>query len=384
MTQAGRAEKLELLTRTLPGSEVGRLLRRFWQPIALSHKVKIGEAIPVRILGEELTLYRGASGRAYVVAGRCAHRCTLLHTGWVQDEDIRCIYHGWKYDGSGQCIEAPAEEDAFPKRIKISAYPVEEYGGLVFAYLGDASTTPDFHLLRARAIEAPGAQTLTKEQPWPCNWFQLVENSLDAVHVSFVHRAGKTGPFGKAVTGTIPRLEYFETEAGIRQIATRGKNNVRISDWTFPNCNHIVVPDVSGSFWMDNFTWRVPVDDEHTMRFSIYVVPPRHAKEYQGLCEHFEKYGDYNPADHHEDLFVNKNYPDEPFLQLTSAQDYVAMLGQGSVVDRRREHLGSSDRGVALLRKIFWREIDDLDAGRPGKAWKRMQDEIDLPIQTAN
>ena len=103
------AERLRALTQNGPDTDMGRLLRKFWQPVALSASIKTGAARPLRVLGEDLTLYRGESGRAYLVASRCAHRLTLLHTGWVQGEDIRCIYHGWKYDGTGQCNEAPAE-----------------------------------------------------------------------------------------------------------------------------------------------------------------------------------------------------------------------------------------------------------------------------------
>jgi 5,5'-dehydrodivanillate O-demethylase len=103
------AERLRSLTQTGPDTDMGRLLRKFWQPVAVSSSIKAGAARPLRVLGEDLTLYRGEGGKAHLVAGRCAHRLTLLHTGWVQGDDIRCIYHGWKYDGSGQCTEAPAE-----------------------------------------------------------------------------------------------------------------------------------------------------------------------------------------------------------------------------------------------------------------------------------
>src|SRR3954449_191875 len=113
------AERLQLLTQTGPRTDMGRLLRRFWQPVAVSQTLKHGRAVPLRVLGEDLTLYRGESGTAHLVAGRCAHRRTVLHTGWVQGDEIRCIYHGWKYAGTGQCTEAPAEGTAAAARIKI-------------------------------------------------------------------------------------------------------------------------------------------------------------------------------------------------------------------------------------------------------------------------
>src|SRR5215475_8951135 len=146
------AERLKLLTQTGRGTDMGRLLRLFWQPVATSHSINPGEARPLRVMGEDLTLYRGESGRAYLVAGRCAHRLTVLHTGWVQGEEIRCIYHGWKYAGSGQCTEAPAEGPNAAARIKIAGYPVHEYCGLIFAYLGEGAP-PAFELPRKEAFE---------------------------------------------------------------------------------------------------------------------------------------------------------------------------------------------------------------------------------------
>ncbi|MGH6990847.1 MAG: Rieske 2Fe-2S domain-containing protein, partial [Stellaceae bacterium] len=234
-------DNLQALSRTARDTDMGKLLRTFWHPIARSALLKPGTAMPVRILSEDLTLYRGASGRAYLIGGRCAHRLTLIHTGWVEGEEIRCIYHGWRYDGAGHCTERPAENDKLPTDITIDGYALHEYGGLVFAYLG-AGPAPAFDLPRKDAFERPGGLLFTRTERWQCNWFQQVENSLDATHVSFVHQAGIVGTFGQAVTAAIPELDYIETDAGIRQTATRGKNNVRVSDWTFPNSNHIIQP----------------------------------------------------------------------------------------------------------------------------------------------
>src|SRR5712691_4004002 len=133
------ADRLRLLSQTGPDTDMGKLLRRFWQPVAVSHAVKPGSAKLLRVMGEDLTLYRGEGGRAHLVGGRCAHRLTLLHTGWVQGDDIRCIYHGWKYDGAGRCNEAPAEGAATAAKVKIAGYPVHEYCGLIFAYMGEGA-----------------------------------------------------------------------------------------------------------------------------------------------------------------------------------------------------------------------------------------------------
>jgi 5,5'-dehydrodivanillate O-demethylase len=375
------AERLKLLTQTGPDTEMGRLLRTFWHPVAVSHSVKPGGARPLRVMSEDLTLYRGESGRAFLVGGRCAHRLTVLHTGWVQGDEIRCIYHGWKYAGSGQCTEAPAEGPETASRVRIKSYPVHEYCGLVFAYLGEGAP-PEFELPRKEAFEQPNLLVYARIQVWPCNWFQMIENSLDAVHVSFVHLAGKVGPFGAAVTAAIPKLDYSETDAGIRQVATRSAGNVRVSDWSFPNNNHIVTPGrTKDSPWVHRGVWNVPVDDTHTYKVGVYAIPSGGPDADRATIEHFETYGDYNPADHHDELFLDKVWPEDPSLQLTPAQDYVAIMGQGEIVERTQERLGQSDMGIALLRKIFWREMEAMRNGRPTKPWRRLTHAEEMPRQ---
>jgi 5,5'-dehydrodivanillate O-demethylase len=385
MTEAPRvhpmAERLKLLHECARGTNMGTLLRKFWQPVGLSHALKSGTAKPIRILGEQLTLYRGESGRAYLVGGRCAHRLTLLHTGWIEGDRIRCMYHGWQFDGAGKCTERPAEGDTIPPDIRIAGYPLHEYGGLIFAYMGE-QPTPEFELVRKEVFEGPGRLMFARDEPWPCNWFQQVENSLDATHVSFVHHWGSVGRFGQHVAPTVPTLEYFETESGIRQVATRSKNSVRVSDWTFPNKNHIVVPGPhEGDPWIDVGHWVVPNDDRTSTRFIIYSVPSSGEEVDRRICNYFEKFGDYNPADHHDELFVHQRVTDDTLLQLTSAQDYVAAVGQGEIVDRTNERLGRSDMGIAVLRRIFWREMEAIREGRPTKAWRRLASDVSMPHQ---
>lgn len=375
-------DRFERLTQSAPDTEMGRLLRKFWHPVAPSDTVKPGSARAIRIMGEDLTLYRGESGAPYLVASRCAHRGTQLYTGWVQGEEIRCVYHGWKYDGRGQCTEAPAEGAATATRIRIAAHPLREYSGLVFAYMGEGAA-PEFDLPRKDAYEAPNLLIFSRAQIWPCNWFQQVENSMDAVHVSFVHHVGFAGPFGQIVTQAIPSLDYVETEAGIRQIATRGAGNVRISDWTFPNCNHIITPPRNpGEPWIHRGIWNVPVDDTHVMKFSTYVYQSKGPEKDRETREYWDRYASYDPAEHHEALMARKEFPEEPILQLTQAQDYYATVAQGAIADRAHERLGKSDAGIVLLRRIFWRELDALRDGRPAKAWRKLQHAIDLPTQS--
>src|SRR4051794_35459189 len=137
------AERLGLLPQTGPDAAMGRLLRQFWHPVARSDLLLPGKAQPLRILCEDLTLYRGEGGEPHLVGGRCPHRRTLLHTGWVQGDNIRCMYHGWQFNAAGECIQRPAENDTRPNRERIAGYPLREYCGLIFAYMGPGPA-PEF------------------------------------------------------------------------------------------------------------------------------------------------------------------------------------------------------------------------------------------------
>ncbi len=376
-----KAERLKLLTECAPGTLMGRLLRQFWQPVALSEPLATGTARAVRIMGEDLTLFRGTSGNAYLVAGRCAHRCSVLHTGWVEDDELRCMYHGWRYDGTGQCTERPAEKRAPRELVRIAAYPVHEWHGLIFAWLGEGPA-PEFELPRKPCLEDPGSFTFAREQVWDCNWFQQVENSLDALHVSFVHVWGRMSRFGEEITTAIPKLSYTETSAGIRQIATRSRTNQRVSDWTFPNNNHIVGPGPRKTDpWVDTCVWVVPIDEESTRRFTISAVPSTDPETCRRIAA--DRDPDYDPVAHYDRLFGQHLLPDTGAAQIIATQDYVAVRGQGRIVDRLNERLGRSDAGIALLRRIFQRELDALRQGCATKQWTRLEEAATLPIPQA-
>jgi len=373
------AERLKLLVQSARDTPMGKLLRHFWHPVARADRIKPGSSRGIRVLDEEVTLYRGASGKPYLIAGRCAHRRTFLHTGWVQGEELRCVYHGWKYDGTGQCTEAPAEGPETAKKIRIAAYPVREYAGMIFAYMGEGAA-PDFDLQRKHEFESPDYIVIAREQVWPCNWFQQVENSLDAVHVSFVHHAGHAGPFGEAISQSIPKLEYAETDSGIRQTATRSTTNVRISDWTFPNFNHIITPGrTKDEPWVHRGVWNVPVDDMHTLKFGVFAIPKQNPEWDREMLDYCMRHVDYDPSEHHEALFERREFPADGLIQLTPAQDYFAIMGQGPIADRENERLGKSDAGIVLLRRIFWREMDAITAGRATKVWKKLERSVELP-----
>ena len=369
-----KATKLQLY-ETGPQTLMGRLLRRFWHPIALSADVARGKAVPVTVMCENLTLYRGEGGVAHLVGGRCAHRCTVLHTGIVRNDEISCMYHGWTFDGTGLCTRIPAESRPRARDVRILAYPVREYCGLIFAWLGEGAP-PAFDLPRKHVFEDPDRFATAKREVWDCNWFQQVENSLDAVHLSFAHMWGVPAQFGAMVSGNgeIPELSYEETSSGVRQTAKRSNSNVRVSDWTFPNNNHILAPGpTKTSAWGHVSVWAVPVDDQRTMRYRLFSV----SETDPAIREKVRRDQDYDPADHAADLFAQKleGIPDQGLI---SAQDYVAVRGQGDIVDRGAENLSTSDAGVIFLRRIFLRELEAIRAGHGSKHWTPLVEAVAL------
>jgi len=375
--EPAKRNDLKLLHETSADTLMGKLLRRFWHPIARSETLERGKARAIRILGEDLTLYRGASGSAYLVGGRCAHRCTQLHTGHVEDDQLRCMYHGWRYDGTGLCTQRPAEKRPRSYEIRIAGYPVHEYAGMVFAYMGEESPAPSFQLPCKDFLDQPGCHIQVREAIWDCNWFQQIENSLDAVHVSFVHVWGRMSRYGEELSTAIPDLEYSETTAGIQQKATRSKSNVRISDWTFPNNNHIVQPGPKkGDPWSHTYVWATPIDDQRTLRFTVYSFDASASDVAREFAEDPDR--EFNPADIRERLFTEHVVPELSAPEVLSAQDYVAIRGQGVVADRSKETLSTSDAGIVFLRRVFLRELEAIRLGKPTKQWTKLEAEVNM------
>lgn len=248
-----------------PSDPAGRVLRSAWQPIYVSDKLPCNKAAPLRILGEDFTLYRGASGRPYLIASRCAHRAALLSTGWVEGEQIRCLYHGWRYSGDGQCTEQPAERRSFADRVTVPAWPTREHLGLIFAYLGGGEP-PELIDLDAYRAEDGFVEAKASIRPWP--FFNQLENSVDEVHFNFTHRTSCFADAG--LNDVIPDIECEETGYGILRIGRRGEV-VRKSHIIMPNCMYSMVVDVLGG-WTEHLAWRVPVDEASHVTFGVNFI----------------------------------------------------------------------------------------------------------------
>lgn len=357
---------------TGPGMLAGRYMRSFWQPVRRAQDLAPGRAVPIQVMSEQLTLYRGETGLPHLLAFRCAHRGTQLSTGWVEGDDLRCFYHGWKYDGGGQCVEQPAEPEPFCQRIRIRSYPVHEYLGLIFAYLGEGEPpSPP----RYPEFDEPGIVENTTPGFWPCNYFNRIENSPDPVHLAFVHRASNFADHG--LVG-IPEGSGEETDYGIELHARRPNEQVRVTHFHMPNMNFFTT---AGSDWdpdpdaipSNNLAWRVPVDDEHCVSFYVVHIPAgRAAEQYEARRRSRPK--DFVPPPQLGDAVLRGERRIDDITEptnLINVQDYVAQVGQGAIAPREIDHLGRSDVTLILLRRIWERELRALAEGRPLKQWGR-------------
>jgi 5,5'-dehydrodivanillate O-demethylase len=316
-------------------------------------------------MSEDFTLYRGEEGAVHLLAFRCAHRGTQLSTGWVEGDDLRCFYHGWKYDGSGQCIEQPAEPEPFCQKIKIRSYPVEDYLGLIFAYLGEGEAPP---LARFPEFEDSSRGTLITNNGsvQPCNYLNLIDN--DPVHIYFVHRSFNAAQ-GRA---DIPTVACEETDYGYVSRATDSRGS-----WVY----HCYVPNLvhgrrDGYPTGEAIQWRVPVDDERTVSQGVTLIYIK-GEEAERYVER-QRARDPVEANRRARELGDRILRGELHIRdvedqsvLFNVQDYVAQVGCGLIVDLDNQHLGREDAPAVMLRKLFARELKALAEGQPLKRWTR-------------
>ncbi|MDB5575702.1 MAG: hypothetical protein JWR80_878 [Bradyrhizobium sp.] len=349
-------------TRVENGAIAGRYLSCFWQPIGVSKDYEQGVPKRVKSIGTFYTLYRGEDSALRLTQDRCPHRSTSLAYGWVEGNDIRCRYHGWKFDGNGRGKEFPAETATYASKICLKTYPVKEYLGVVFAFLGDGDP-PAMWSFPELEDESRGELIVTAVN-LPYNYFQRVENDHDEVHAHYTHPQMESYGLSE-----MPRITGRETEYGLISIATRKSGPVMEAHGFMPNILFRQVPIVHDKEKMTiHLAWRVPIDDTNTLSVMINRV----AKVDQGVLDRGKTMED--PAVLAARVMACEMQLDDidpSYPLLAVVQDTVSMGGQGVIVDRSMEHLGQSDRGIALLRRIWMREMAALERGEPLKQWYR-------------
>lgn len=361
----GRHTPYAFLQHTNPGTPAGALLRAYWQPVGLREDVNAGGAPkPVRVMGEDLVLFRDDAGRAGLLGIKCAHRCADLSYGRVENGGLRCLYHGWLYGVDGTCLEQPAEgaNSTYKDRVRQKAYPCHEAGGAIWAYMG-AGEPPLFP--NYPAVTAGDEYRLTTRWFSNCNWMQGHEGNIDPVHTSYLHRFAIAGDPAKTRLGVFssdgaPELEIEETRFGIRIYAERKISDstdryLRITNFIMPNTCAISGSEADLGPGGCGMSWHVPVDDQHHWRFSFsFHAKARIGKEKMAAFQDAEK---IEGTDFLRRNAQNRYLQDRESMKSSSfigigrvfpVHDIFITESQGPILPHDQEHLASSD--VAILR----------------------------------
>ncbi|HIN74913.1 MAG TPA: aromatic ring-hydroxylating dioxygenase subunit alpha [Rhodospirillales bacterium] len=339
-----------MLMEVGPKKPMGKLLRRYWMPISAVSEFDKKATKPIRLLGEDLVLYKDLSGTFGLIDRNCQHRRADLSYGFVEKCGLRCNYHGWLYDKDGSCIAQPYEDTVFPKSdkknlVKIKAYPVETKAGLLWAYLGP-NPAPLVPTWEPFTFNNGFVQIVFSVVP--CNWFQCQENSLDPVHFEWMHAnwtmrlKGIEGPYSPAHL----KVDFEEFDYGFRYLRLREDTDENNPLWTIGRC--CLWPNCL--FTGDHFEWRVPIDDENTLSVGWF----------------------FNRVPQGREPYIQDSIPSwtSPLTDPETGrwidthvmnQDFIAWVGQGTFADRTKETLGKSDKGIAMLRKQFFDDMELID-----------------------
>jgi 5,5'-dehydrodivanillate O-demethylase len=351
-------EENERATRVGPGTPGGELLRRYWFPVAALHELT--EENPtrfVRMLGEDLVLFRDKSGRVGLLADHCAHRGASLLYGRVEERGIACAYHGWLYDAAGNVLECPAEprDSLFHLTVKQRAYPVEALFGLYWAYLGPSPAPP----LRKLDIMQYPIELVRVELEYQANWVQVMENNLDGSHILILHQdtngtrdaSGQRIPVTnttRGLTDELVSLDYREVPAGIMRTLVTSDGYVEEDLVIFPNMLRR----------MNTVSMKVPVDDFHTKKFAVSV---RLSPESQNgeEADYRKKVPDLEAKSPPYAAYPEARYS----MSRLFYQDTMAIETQGRTSAREAWHLGTRDGGVTMFDRMILREIDNVEHG---------------------
>jgi phthalate 4,5-dioxygenase oxygenase subunit len=377
-----RKEQSDLLTQTGPGTPMGRMFRSYWIPALLADELPEKDCPPVRVklLSERLVAFRDTQGRYGLMDEFCAHRGVSLWFGRNEECGLRCAYHGWKYDVTGQCLEIPSEPEAsrFAKKIKLRSYPLVERGGLLWTYMGPLEAQPP--LPEWEFITVPRNQTFSSKRLQESNWLQAMEGGIDSSHVSFLHRGDlNTDPLFKGAKGNEynlsdarPVFEVVESEGGLyigaRRNAENGHYYWRITQWVMPSFTMIAprgTHSVHGHFW-------IPIDDEACWAWSYDYHPIRELtpvevaamRDGKGVHVRYVP-GTYRPlANRDNDYLIDRaaQKAGRTFSGVDgiSMQDASLQESMGPIVDRTKENLASTDNGIIMARHRLLRAVKAL------------------------
>jgi 5,5'-dehydrodivanillate O-demethylase len=351
----------KLLTEVGRGTPMGELMRRYWQPIGAAVDLESKWTKRVRLLGEDLVIFKDRQGRLGLIAEQCPHRRASFAHGIPTENGIRCPYHGWEYNAQGKCIHQPNEQDkcAFRDKVSTDAYPVQEMGGMLFAYMGPQ---PQPLLPRWDGFVAQNTIRIMGRTILPINWLQIMENSLDPVHTEWLH--GHHYEFLKeqegikvAISTRHLKIDFKEFEYGMTKHRLLEGHSEDGDDWkvghpiVFPNMLAVGNGDEKSRYY--SFQMRVPVDDTHTMHlwFNAYV-PPQGVEVPKHLLEKVHTY---------EVPFMDDK--GEYIVDNVDGQDMMAWISQGAIADRSLENLGATDKGIVMYRRMLKREMQKVQAG---------------------
>jgi len=380
----------DTLTMTGPGTQAGAVMRRYWQPAALSDELKGNRpVVPVKLLGEDLVLFRDGENKLGLIGRACLHRGADLCYGRLEDNGLRCPFHGWLFDRQGQCLEQPGEPEGsrMHEKLKNVSYPVIEKNGIIFAYMGPGEP-PEF--ANYDCFRAPESHVFAFKGLWDCNWLQALEVGIDPAHASFLHRfledEDPADSYGKQFRDKAadtdmpmtqllrdyprPEITVEETEYGLRLIALRhlnnGKTHVRVTNQIFPEAISIPM-----SREMIITQWHVPIDDQRCYWYSMFTSfdkpVDKELMRDQRLKEH--RLPDYAPIKNKSNQYGFD--PEEQSRQTytgmgldINVHDQWAVESPGPIFDRTKEHLGKTDVAISQYRKMLRAAITDLEEGK--------------------
>ena len=386
----------ELLTQVGPGAPMGKLMRQYWHPVAASQELDTSpfRTKEIRLMGEDLVLYRDRSGQLGLIDRWCSHRRVNLAYGVVEQDGLRCQYHGWKFDQTGACTEQPFEETVHPdgrfkEKCGVGGYSTHETAGLIFAYTGP-QPAPSFPMWEPLGWEEVVRDIAISELP--CSWLQCQENSLDPVHAEWLHSyfgqyyRGEVVPRGGAADATVvartdtqrqpmrtnthTKIGFDVFERGI--VKRRVLKNTTEEDDSWAIGHPIMFPHILlvGNETSCTLQWRVPVDDSHTYHVSLYTfraapgsTAPKQETIPARMVQLFDEQGNWTNLEH------------------TFNQDYLCWASQGPVAERNREKLGESDKGIILFRRLLRDQLKQFQEGKtPMNVFRGGEREVALAL----